>query len=74
MTEPVKIELPPEALAALEKDGVVVMPKTVHPSVKKAALDALIDTVFGDARKPTFRFRCMMYSSHAALNIGRRIQ
>ncbi len=72
MTEPMKIELPPEALAALEKDGAVVMPKVVHPSVQKAVLEALAFKMFGPRMKPTFKHRCMVYVSFLALNAGRR--
>lgn len=72
MTAPMTIELPPEALKALEKDGVVVIPKAVHPSVQKAVLDSLAFSMFGPKMKPTFRYRCMLYSSHMALNVGRR--
>lgn len=74
MTEPLTIELPPEALAALEKDGVVVMPKVAHPSVQKAALDSLAFKMFGPGMKPTFRTRCLLYVSFMALNVGRRTQ
>lgn len=72
MTGPMTIELPPEALAALEKDGVVVMPQVVHPSVQKAVLDTIAFRMFGPRMKPTFRTRCLMYSSFIALNVGRR--
>ena len=72
MTGPMTIELPPEALAALEKDGVVVMPKVAHPSVQKAVLDTIAFKMFGPRMKPTFRYRCLMYSSFIALNVGRR--
>ena len=73
MTEPMTIELPPEALKALEKDGIVVMPKAVHPSVQKAVLDTIAFKMFGPRMKPTFQYRCLMYSSFTALNIGRKI-
>ena len=72
MTEPLTIELPPEALKALEKDGVVVMPKAVHPSVQKAVLDTLAFKMFGPRMKPTLRYRCLLYVSFLALNAGRR--
>lgn len=72
MTEPMTIELPPEALAALEKDGVVVMPKAVHPSIQRAVLEALAFGMFGPKMKPTFRQRCLLYVSFLALNAGRR--
>ncbi len=72
MTEPMRIDLPPEALKALEKDGAVVLPKTVHPSVQKAVLESLAFKMFGPKMKPTFKHRCMLYVSFLALNMGRR--
>ena len=67
-----KIDLPPEALKALEKDGVVVMPKTTHPSIQKAVLENLAFGMFGPKMMPTFRQRCLLFSSFLALNVGRR--
>ena len=67
-----KIDLPPAAAKALEKDGIVVLPKATHPSVQRAVLDSMADTMFGPRGKPTFRERCFLYSSFLALNLGRR--
>lgn len=72
MTGPLKIDLPPEALKALEEDGVVVIPKAVDPSIQKAVLQTMAFSMFGPRMMPTFRYRCMLYVSHPTLALASR--
>ena len=65
-----KVNIPPEAKAALEKNGAVKFDKPLSTKTIQIIRRVVAREVFGPAMKPTFRQQLLAFVSFAAIKAG----